>query len=67
MLVIHDLVVHLISGRKLLGNRDPEQTMSILWASIESLMCCSIMQLIVPSFSDTVCVCALVCHRESFF
>ena len=38
VLVIHELVVYLVSGRKLFDNRDPEKPMSSLWDSMESLI-----------------------------
>ena len=50
MLVIHKLGIHLERGGELLVNSDPEQPMSSLFASIESLMCCPVMQSIFPRF-----------------
>ena len=60
-LVIHDLVVHLVNGGKLLENRYPEQPMSSLWAYIESLRCCPVMHLLFPRFiRDSICLCPCV-------
>ena len=44
MLVIHDLVVHLVSGLKLLENRYPDQYMSSLCNSTESFRYCPMIQ-----------------------
>ena len=50
MLVIHDLVIHLVSGGKLLENRYPDQPMMSLWDSMESLRCCTVIQLLFLRF-----------------
>ena len=43
VLVIHELLVHLLRGGKLLDNIYHEQPMSSLWVSMESLRCCPVM------------------------
>ena len=68
MLVIHELVMHLVRGKKLLENRYPDQPMSSLWASIESLRCCPVMQLIFPRFiRASMCLHPCVLYSEPFF
>ena len=48
VLVIHELGVNLVRGRKLSDNRDPEQPMSSLWYSMESLRFCPVIQSLLP-------------------
>ena len=50
VLVIHELVVNLVRGGKLLDNRDLDQHISILWSSLEFLSCCPVIQLLLPRF-----------------
>ena len=50
MLVIHYLVVHLVSGVNSLEDRHTDQSMTCLWASMESLICCPVMQALLPRF-----------------
>ena len=63
MLVIHYLVVHLVSGVNSLEDRYTDQSMTCLWTSMESLICCPVMQALYQGSSEPVYVFTLVCHR----
>ena len=55
--VIHELVVNLVRGGKLLDNIDPGQPKNSLWGSMESLRCCPVMQALFPGFiRASICV-----------
>ena len=56
-LVIHEAGVNLIRGEILLDYREPDNPMSILWDSIESLRCFPTMQSLLPrSISYIICL-----------
>ena len=68
MLVIHEFGVHLVRGEKLLDNRYPEQPMSSLWSSIESLRCCPVVQSLFPRcIRASMCLHPCVPYSEPFF
>ena len=50
MLAIHELVVHLVRGGKLLENRDPGNPIYSFWDSMQCLRCCHFMQSILLGF-----------------
>ena len=55
--VIHEAGVNLRRGEILLENREPENPMSSLCASIEYLRCCPVMQSLFPGFiSPRMCL-----------
>ena len=60
VLIIRWLVVNLVRGGGLLENRDPEQPMYILWASVESLRCCPVTQSRLPRFIRAI-ICLYPC------
>ena len=55
-------------GGKFLGNIYPDQHIYSLWSSMESLICCTVMQSLSLRFiSDSMCFHPCVQYSETFF
>ena len=52
--VIHEAGAHLSRGNRLFYNRDTDHLMYSLWASIESLRCCPVIQSLFPRLISAV-------------